>query len=141
MSRRLTTEKFVQKAKEVHGDRYEYSLIEYVNDKTAVTIICRDHGPFLQRPGNHTTQKTGCPRCGGVKRLTTVTFIEKAKAVHGDRYDYSLVEYLNNKTAVTINCRDHGSFSQRPDKHLAPQGCPDCGGNKQHTTETFKSGH
>ena len=141
LSRRLTTEEFIDKAKAAHGDRYDYSQVEYVNSQTKVTIICPDHGPFEQAPGNHLF-KMGCPDCGGRKPLTTETFIHKAKAVHGDRFDYSQVEYVNNKTKVTIICPDHGPFEQVPGNHTFGKGCTVCGAkatamSRQGTTDEF----
>jgi serine protease inhibitor ecotin len=136
MPRRLTTEEFFEKAKAVHGDRYDYSLAVYEGSKTKVTICCPDHGPFAQAPGNH-LHGYGCPGCGGNKRHTSGTFIEKAEAVHRDRYDYSQVRYTNAYTKVTIICPDHGPFAQVPGNHLHGSGCPGCGGRKQLTTETF----
>ena len=136
MPRRLTTEEFIEKAKSVHGHCYDYSQVEYVNYTMPVTIICPDHGPFLQPPRDHLATK-GCRECAGNQPLTAETFIEKAQAIHGNRYDYSQVEYVNNKTPVTIICPDHGSFTQSPSKHLHNRGCHDCGGTKRLTTETF----
>jgi len=141
-SKQLTTETFIEKAKAVHGNRYGYSQVQYVNNRTHVTIICPDHGPFPQTPNSHLDQLSGCPDCGAIatglkSRLSADEFIEKAKATHGDRYDYSQVEYLGNKTPVTIICPEHGPFEQTPNKHLSKQGCHDCGGTKPLTTETF----
>ena len=136
MPRRLTTPEFIDKAKAVHGDRFDYSSVDYVNAHTNVTIICPNHGPFPQTPNNHLSGQ-GCPDCGGSKPLTTASFIQKAKAVHGDHYDYSEVEYVNAHTYVTIICTDHGPFRQTPNKHLSKNGCPDCGGSKILTTEEF----
>lgn len=59
-------------------------------------------------------------------RLTTEVFVERARAVHGDRYDYSRVEYVNGDTKVMIVCPEHGEFSQRPRCHLEGQTCPRC---------------
>jgi hypothetical protein len=122
---RANTEEFINKSKAIHGDRYDYSQVEYVNTRSIVTIICPDHGPFDQEARNH-VRGTGCPYCGGTKPLTTKTFIEKAKAIHGDRYDYTQVEYVNNRSTVTIICPDHGLFQQTGDKHLSGNGCPVC---------------
>jgi len=130
MSRRLTTEQFIEKAKAVHGDKYDYSLVEYKNNKTKVKIKCHIHGIFKQRPNDHLNNH-GCPKCKTeYVKLYTISnsnkFIEKAKVVHGDKYDYSLVEYRNNKTKVKIVCPEHGVFEQRPDSHLNDKGCPKC---------------
>ena len=125
MSRRLTTEDFIERARAVHGDRYDYSQVEYVNYQTEVTIICRDHGPFEQKPTNHLSG-CGCAECGGRKQLTTETFIAKAETVHGDLYDYSQVKYVTAHTKVTIVCSKHGPFEQTPASHNTGRGCPNC---------------
>ena len=133
----ITTEEFIRKAKEVHGDRYDYSKVEYVNTRTKVRIICPEHGEFLQIPNNH-LQGQGCPYCAGKIRLTTEEFIRKAKEVHGDRYDYSKVEYMNGPTKVCIICPKHGEFWQISRDHLQGQGCPKCAQEKHKSnTEEF----
>jgi rubrerythrin len=125
-SKPLTTKSFVEKAAGIHGNRYDYSQVEYVNGRTNVTIICPDHGPFQQAPETHIIQASGCPDCGGTKRHNIQTFIEKAEEVHGQRYDYSQAEYANNRTHITIICPDHGPFEQTPHNHLRGRSCPDC---------------
>jgi len=97
-----------------------------VHSETEVTIICRVHEPFDQIPKKH-LQGQGCDVCGGSKKHTNETFIEKAKEVHGDRFDYSEVDYVTNKTDVNIICPVHGSFPQKPTAHIYVKcGCPDC---------------
>ena len=92
MSRRkLTTEQFIEKAKKIHGDKYDYSKVEYINNRTKVCIICPIHGEFWQIANSH-LQGEGCKECGMElkaknKTLTTDKFIEKAKKIHGDKYD------------------------------------------------------
>jgi hypothetical protein len=127
MGRRKTTEEFIIDAYCKHGDRYNYRLVEYKNNKTKVKIICPIHGIFEQTPHGH-LRGYGCLECGGSKRLTTEEFIKKAKDIHGDKYDYSLVEYKNNKTKVKIICHEHGPFEQTPNDHLKGFGCPKCKG-------------
>ncbi len=127
---RLTAEQFVKKAKVKHGDKYDYSKINYINLNTKITIICSLHGEFTQRPNEH-MKGSGCNNCGRIsfanKRcLTTERFIEKAKAVHGDKYDYSKVVYINTNTKVTIMCSSHGEFKQSPNHHLRKKGCKIC---------------
>ena len=121
----LTTEEFIKKAREIHGDKYDYSRTEYVNAKTAVCIICPIHGEFWQMPYNHLSGK-GCLKCGGRNQLTTEEFICKAKEIHGDKYDYSKVKYVNITTKVCIICPKHGEFWQRPSHHLIGKGCRKC---------------
>ena len=133
--RRMTTEEFIEKATEIHKGKYDYSKVDYENAKTDVIIGCPIHGIFPQRP-NHHLQGVGCPDCGGTKKSTAEEFIEKAREVHGNKFDYSKVVYIDNKTDVIIRCSEHGDFPQTPSKHLLGQGCPDCAGRNQ-TTETF----
>lgn len=130
-----TRENFISKAEVVHGvGRYDYSLTDYFDNKTKVKIIChvkdengKEHGVFEQRPHNHVTLKQGCPKCAlETKRKTKRKFIKEARKVHGDKYDYSLVDYYNTDTDVTIICPIHGKFKQRPDHHLKGCGCPSC---------------
>jgi hypothetical protein len=139
---RHTIQTFIAKARQVHGDKYDYSAVEYVNNKVKVTIICPEHGPFEQRPNSHISHKHGCPKCGKISRgtnntLTTEEFIAKARRVHGNRYDYSMVEYYNTRKLITIICPEHGPFEQRPNNHLSNHGCLSCSGIKKHTTQTF----
>ena len=67
MSRKLTTHEFIKKAKQVHGEKYDYRLVEYQGYKIDVKIICKEHGVFYQRPGNHLTGQS-CPVCGQIKK-------------------------------------------------------------------------
>jgi hypothetical protein len=122
-----TTKEFIQDAIKVHGDRYDYSNVKYVNNRTKIMIICKIHGKFEQCPDHHILRKHGCPKCGGSMKKTTEQFIQDAVKVHGDRYDYSDVKYVNDKTKVTISCRIHGSFIQIPSDHLQMKGCMKCG--------------
>lgn len=114
-----------------HGDRYDYSLVEYKNSSTKIKIICRDHGVFEQLPQNHILGK-GCELCSieyraSKRRYTINKFVDLAKTIHGNRYDYSLVKYINNSSPISIICRVHGEFSQTPNAHMAGHGCRSCG--------------
>lgn len=133
---RSNREEFIEKAREVQGDKYDYSKVVYVDSETKVEIICPEHGSFFQRPASHLMGQ-GCPKCAGLKKLTTEEFIEKAIEIHGHKDDYSDVNYINNRTKVTIICPIHGPYQQTPNQHLSGQGCPYCGGCKKHTTEEF----
>lgn len=124
-------EQFIKRAKEIHGDSYDYSLVEYINNRTPVTIICKIHGKFYQTPSNHTGCKHGCRKCGNRRmgRLyahTNHEFVKMAKKRHGNFYDYTKVEYVANNIAVTIRCPNHGEFMQIPQTHLNGSGCPKC---------------
>ena len=129
------TEDFINKARNVHGDIYDYSLVNYKNNHTQVEIICKEHGKFLQSPKDHLSGR-GCPYCGRERSnediksrmmLSKDEFIKRANEVHGERYDYSLVNYKDTKTKVEIICKEHGSFFQSPNKHMQGNGCPACG--------------
>lgn len=133
---RYTTESFVDRAREIHGDRYDYSSVEYVNSQSHVTIICPEHGPFKQAPSQHISGR-GCMECSGKRKLTTDEFIANAQMVHGARYDYAVTKYVNSHVKVSIRCLEHGIFEQSATSHLGGYGCPGCGGNKPLTTETF----
>ena len=133
--RDVNKEIFLGKVKEKFGDYFCLDEVEYVNNKTKVTIICPIHGRFDIRPNAFLASKHGCPKCGsrngGVERgnnnrKSLEEFIEEAKAVHGDKYDYSKVEYINNSTKVCIICPEHGEFWQTPSNHLSGNGCKEC---------------
>lgn len=126
MSKRLTIQDFIERAKQVHGNRYDYSKVEYKAAIKKVTIICPKHGEFKQTPANHCTGY-GCQECGGNKRLTLDKFYERAKKVHGNRYDYSKVRFNNVESKIEIICTKHGSFFQRLASHLKGFGCDKCG--------------
>ena len=205
--KKTTTEEFIERARKVHGDKYDYSKVEYINSRTKVCIICPEHGEFWQEANSHlkgcgclkcSKEKKNyyndmesfikdsyklhgnkydyskvnfkkkndkikiicpihgefittphihllgceCPKCAGTKKLTTEEFIERARKVHGDKYDYSKVEYVNSKTKVCIICPVHGEFWMTPNMYLYGQECPKCsysimGMNRRLTTEEF----
>ena len=122
---------FIEKAQEIHGDKYDYSKVEYINSQTKVIITCKEHGDFEQVPSSH-LQGCGCKMCGILLTIEKQTcsiqeFINKAKEIHGDKYDYSDVEYINSQTKVIITCKEHGQFEQVPSSHLQGCGCKMCG--------------
>jgi hypothetical protein len=126
-------DEFLREIKIVHKNKYDYSeaKIEYVNRTQKITIICPKHGDFLQSPNCHLSGQ-GCPKCGVNERITKNTktfddFLNDAKTVHGDRYDYSKANYTNSKEKITIICPAHGEFLQSPHCHLIGQGCKKCG--------------
>lgn len=124
------TEVWIYRAKQVHGDKYDYSkfTVEKTTDKSVV--ICPVHGEFEISPSKHITAGLKCPHCStATKPLGNDGFITKARAVHGNKYDYSLVKYVNNRTNVDIVCSTHGIFSQTPDTHLVGSGCAGCKGD------------
>lgn len=139
---RKTTREFIRDAKNIHGEKYDYSLVCYENNKTPVPIICPIHGEFKKRPDMHIHRKEGCPPCANISMKEKLTkpaeqFILDAIEVHGDRYSYELVEYKGNKVKIKIICPNHGIFEQKPNNHLDGQGCPICVNRFTRTTEQF----
>ncbi len=132
MPKVVTKEEFLIKASQVHNNKYDYSKVEFTLSKEKVIIICPIHGEFIQCFSDHVHNGHGCNKCGreeyGIRqRCTTKEFIEKAKLKHGDKYDYSLVNYVDRKTEITIICSLHGEFQQRPTNHLNQHsGCFKC---------------
>lgn len=186
--------KFIQRAKEIHGDKFDYSKVVYKNNRTKVCIICPEHGEFWQTPYHH-LKGHSCTRCGHknswdknnrkmtfndfkkklvekygdiydlskVEYINTHTkiligyngkyfytlpsrllysgtktpirhdfveskeeFIKKANNIHGFKYGYSNINYINATTKVKIFCPEHGMFEQRPNDHISGCGCPIC---------------
>jgi hypothetical protein len=139
--KKKSKEEFINDAMKIHGDKYDYSLVEYINSYKKVKIICREHGVFEQLPNNH-LNGCDCKKCAYIinsknSRNTIENFIEKSIKIHGDKYDYSLIKYINNKTSVKIICKEHGMFEQRPDSHLSGRGCYACYGTKKRSNLEF----
>lgn len=118
---------FLTKAKAKHGNKYDYSNVEWIDSRTKVKIKCEKHGYFLQNPQSH-WNGYGCPKCGYTSlRKNVKSFVKQAKNIHFDRYNYSLVDYQNNFTPVKIICKEHGVFEISPKDHVLYQrGCPSC---------------
>ena len=134
MSKKKTTEEFIQEARDVHGNKYDYNKVDYVNCMTKVCIICPEHGEFLQLPSSHLYGR-GCKKCaneatGERCRSSKSDFIKKSREIHGDKYDYSKVEYVSSATKVCIKCPQHGEFWQRPSSHIRGCACPKCSADK-----------
>ena len=126
----MDTEKFVKKAKEIHGDKYDYSKVFYTNRNTEVCIICPNHGEFWQKPSNH-LRGYGCKKCQYEivsEKLSSNTdeFLEKSRKIYGDMYDFSKVKYVNSSSKVCIICPKHGEFFITPNDFLDGHGCPEC---------------
>ncbi len=125
---RSSTEEFIKKARKVHGNKYDYSKVDYSHNEKDVCIICPEHGEFWQSPHNH-LHGAGCPKCTNNYVPSTEEFISASKAIYGEKYDYSKVEYRGNKSKVCIICPEHGEFWTTPNNHLKNHGCPKCSGN------------
>ena len=132
---RKTTEEFIEEAKQKHGDKFDYSLVDYKNRKTTVKIKCKKCGnTFDQTPASH-LRGDGCPNCAPNKKLTQEEFIERCKRIHGDKYDYSITNFTNTSSKVDIICKKHGKFSQIASNHLCGHGCKEC--RKEFLREKF----
>jgi len=141
MTTRKTQTEVLRQFETTHGDKYDYTQVEYTNANTKVTIICKTHGPFEQQPRAHLAGQ-GCPQCTQSPNWsagpnTIQNFIERAKSVHGDKYDYSKCQYLGSMKHIEIICKHHGLFQQLANSHLNGRGCPECAGNKKKTTDQF----
>ena len=119
---------FITKAIKLHGNKFDYSQVDYINSRIQVNIICKKHGIFLQRPHSH-LQGTGCRKCFTEKRTDSLCdFIAKAEKIYSNKYDYTKVIYKTALLKVIIKCPIHGEFLKTPNKHLSrKQGCPKCG--------------
>lgn len=131
---RKTKEQFVKEAMQVHGDKYDYSEVEYVNTHTPVKIRCQQCGnDFFQEPSSHLAGH-GCPMCckkRGYRKLSQKDFITRVRMVHGDKYDYSKTVYKDMRSKIEIVCPVHGLFYQQAQSHLLGHGCPLCKSDKQ----------
>lgn len=124
---KLTNEMFIKKALIIHGNIYDYTNVTYINGKDKVKIKCNKHGFFEMLPINHIKGQK-CPTCSGRNKITNELFIEKAKKIHGNKYDYSQIEYINSQTNIKIICKEHGDFMQLPLNHLKGNQCYRCSG-------------
>ena len=124
----------IEKFKKIHGDKYDYSKTVYNGYKTNCIITCKEHGDFEMTPDNH-LHGHGCPYCGNVHKYTTEEWVEKARSIYSDSYDYSNVKYVSAKTPVEIICKKHGSFFIIPGKHISGQECPKCFGGSSKSEE------
>jgi len=149
MGVKKTTKQFIIDAKKIHGNKFDYSLVEYIGCQKKIKIICYKGHIFEQTPNNHLSGY-GCKECSminlALKKIKSQEYvINQFKKVHGDTYDYSLVEYKNTDTKVKIKCKIHGIFEQKPDNHKQGHGCPECGGHmlkiQEHIIKEFKEVH
>lgn len=141
---KITTQQIIQEFKTIHSDKYDYSLVNYRTMHTKVKIICPIHGEFEQTPNAHIRQQQGCRKCStllhsSTQKSNTFDFIQKAKSIHNNEYNYSKVEYGKNAhEKVEIICKEHGSFYLTPNSHLSKKTkCPKC--MKRHTGWTKTS--
>ena len=127
---KLTNDEFKRRIIEIFGEEYLLNEVNYQCCKSKIKLYCKKHGYFVST-AYHLLQGHGCPKCGvkknaDKKRLTICDCIERFREIHGDKYDYSKMDYINIRTKVCIICPEHGEFWQTPQKHMSGQGCPKC---------------
>jgi hypothetical protein len=127
--KKLNSSDFIEKFRKVHGDRYDYSAFQYLDSNTKVKIICKNHGPYETLPYNHFTHH--CYECSKITVLrknsnSKEKFIIKARKIHGEKYDYSMVVKPLDRNKIKIICKIHGQFSLSAGHHLAGRGCKKC---------------
>lgn len=132
MSRKLSKEEIINRFKEIHGDKYDYSKFNYINSITKGIIICPKHGEFLQSANVH-LKGVGCPVCARNEinrtnyKLSKEKLLERLKLAHGGKYEYDLSDYSGTQSKIGVKCPLHGWFKQTIANHLyMKQGCPVC---------------
>ena len=143
----FTKEEFIQKAKEKHGNKFDYSQVNYINSQTKITLKCNICKIVFEQLANGHLQGSGCKKCanklnGDKCRKTNEQFILEAENIHKDEnelpiYDYSMVEYKSCHKKIIIICKVHGQFEQAPSAHISGSGCNDCGMINRATKQTF----
>lgn len=153
VARKITTEQFVARAREVHGDRYDYSLVKYTKAHDPVTIICSEHGEFVQKAYSHLNGR-GCPTCGRKiveqsRSPLQAEFLSRVLEKYGNRFGMAKAVYQSSHGPITVSCPVHGEFTTTPNRFLHPKnkyGCGQCGNeasgafhaeDKLKTTEQF----
>ncbi len=136
INKKSNTLEFIEKSNHIHKNTYDYSLVEYKNNKTKIKIICPKHGVFEQVPTKHVLRGDGCPLCANKKRgdkiiLSKSIFLERSNKIHNNKYNYSQIDYVDTETKIDILCQTHGVFKQQPSSHMYGNGCPKCA-NMEH---------
>jgi len=133
-AKRLSTQQFIEKAKALHGENFDYSVTEYVNATTKIKIVCRKHGEQEMLPHHHTHSKSyGCPMCGKQvinrqKQFTTEEFI--AKVSHIENISFEKTVYKSKREKVIVTCNIHGDYETKAEMLLKGCGCPKCKSSK-----------
>ena len=143
-SRKTSLEEFVKRAKEIHGDKYDYSEVEYINSGTSVKIFCKTHQEFFwQTPSTHILQKSGCPKCANCYSMTPEERKNLLEITYGDKFDFSLVDFnlvINEKVKFKIKCKSCGQVLEKSFSRIdfsKEMFCPYCETHQKRTTESF----
>ena len=127
---------FIEKCVKIHGNKYFYNKVNYINNYSKIILECPLHGDFSQTPNNHLMGQ-GCLKCSGNHKMSNLEFIKMSNDIHLNKYLYEKVNYTNCETKVEITCKKHGSFNQTPYRHLKGDGCSKCSGKYKPNTEEF----
>lgn len=128
----MDIKQLIEQFNNTHNNQYDYSEMKFTTFSKDITIICKIHGKFEQRAEHH-RNGSGCPQCSLLRRAAIKVekaanaFYDKARAKHGNKYNYDKVIYKSATDLVTITCSKHGDFEQTPNRHLSKSGCPSCG--------------
>jgi Zn finger protein HypA/HybF involved in hydrogenase expression len=138
----MIKDEFIKQCNIIFNNKYDYTDVNYINNKTPIKIKCPIHGEFNKTPNNHKNHKQGCPKCVGDKlslkfRKEINVLIKQFNKIHNNKYDYSFVNYINDRTKIKIKCPEHGIFEQIPSNHIKGVGCPICNGGVKLTLEDF----
>ena len=140
----MENKSFIEKSKLIHNNKYDYSLVNYINSYSKVKIICQIHGEFEQTPKNH-LRGCNCPKCSSYlksgRNLNKESFIEKSNLKHSYKYDYSLVNYINSYSKIKIICPIHGIFEQKPFHHYNGHGCQKCSNDFKSFNDFLEKAH
>ena len=134
MTKKRTTQEFIEICNKIHNNKYDYSMVEYINKDCKVNIICPIHGVFSQRARLH-MKGSGCPKCSYEERGKKFKkclneFIFQSNIIHNNFYSYDKFVYVDSHTKGVITCPIHGDFEQKPNDHLQGKGCPMCNMSK-----------
>lgn len=137
-----TNNQFIEDAKNVHGGLYNYEFCKYVDSKTKIEVVCKEHGIFNISPSNHLLGR-GCVKCGVKKcslqrKIPFKEVLKRFRKSHGLLYEYVESSFSGMTVSMEVICKDHGKFLCLPPNHLKGQGCPACARlNSRSSTEDF----
>jgi len=133
-SKKYTREQFINECNIKFNNKYDYSLIEFKNINSKLIIVCPIHGNFTKNAYKH-KEGAGCQKCSKSYKRTKQEFIDEVNELYNNKYDYSLINFINIDTNIEIICPMHGSFSKRPSEHLSGSECNLCKFNKHNITK------
>ena len=124
---KMNTEIFIERSKNKHGEKYDYSKTIYTGKRNKVIIICPKHGEFEQQAASHYYIGNGCPKCSHYSEpYTKDTILQKCRKIHKCKYEYGEFEFKNLKQTISIICPYHGEFKQSLGAHSRGRSCPKC---------------